>query len=464
MINTKYIILCWIVLLIIFTFFCIYKLFVCKHNNNNNNTNTNNTDTNNTVINTARQNISNNFYDIPVTNTTPNKEPIINYINNILINDKIYNLEQCKDIYDDDYAVKALGYNSCKSANSDYFSNNMDATQKYGHIKSLSEMCPISTNSDKYTECMRQLLNKFNTNTDIVNTINKDMTSIINERINKRSDVLDNYEYSLKNNIPNNIINTLNTLNTINTNDINPNSNTYYNNIAEKAYTYYQTKYNYGKSIFDNIDNNNVNDNDNNNNNNNIIVDKFDNNLITGIPVATTANDKNLLGNDSNNDYILNELITKTFYGYYTPIRGQFLAFNNLTIMLNYQLPYDNIYGGSGVGVIANNNSKLQEYTLVFIIKDNITQNQITYKVTNVDYYLNYKTIIQFDIKKIITISNNDNNLNKLKTLLETLGLRDNSKLLLSVINTTSTENITHTTYKLFNVDMQQHIMQLTKI
>ena len=116
------------------------------------------------------------------------------------------------------------------------------------------------------------------------------------------------------------------------------------------------------------------------------------------------------------------------------------------------------------MGVIANNNSKLQEYTLVFIIKDNITQNQITYKVTNVDYYLNYKTIIQFDIKKIITISNNDNNLNKLKTLLETLGLRDNSKLLLSVINTTSTENITHTTYKLFNVDMQQHIMQLTKI
>ena len=421
MIKTKYIILCWIILLIIFTLFCIYKLF----------------------MNTKQYKyISNNFYDIP------NDLPIINYIDNIKKNDKIINLNECENIYDDNYSVRNLGYNNCKTANAYYFSNNMNTTNKYGHKKSLSEICPASTNSDKYSNCMRQLLNKFNTNADIVNTINKDMTSIINERINKRSELLDNIEYNLNDSIPYSVHSTLNNI------DVNTNNNTNYDKISQSASTYYQLKNNIGKSIFDNIDN--IDNND--------IQPLEEKPASTSITSITSIKEKEINSYINNNISNFNEDIAKKFYGYYTPIQGQFLAFNNLTIILNYKLIDEYTYKFQ-TNIITNNTSNINKskYNLVLNIKDNATSNQLLYNITNIDYYLQYKNIIQIDIKEFFTISVNSNKLNILKKLLETLGLKSPCKLLLAIIDSTSTENIKHRTFKLLNIDMHS-IMQLNKI
>ena len=85
-INKQYFILFWIIALILFTFYCIFRL---KY-------------------------ITEKYYDIPVSSvplTTVPKD-IISYINNIQLKNKITDTPDCEGVYDDNYKVGDLGYNN----------------------------------------------------------------------------------------------------------------------------------------------------------------------------------------------------------------------------------------------------------------------------------------------------------------------------------------------------------------
>ena len=182
MLQTKYMILIWVIVLILFTFFCVYRLSGMTPRPTQFNVQNN------------EQLPINKFANIDDIKPQPTSDNIMTYIENIQKADSLKNTPECNTIYDDNIAIRSLGYNNCESANADYFASNLDINNKYGYPKSLSELCPVTTKSEAYMNCMRNLLNKFNQNANILDKINTDMTSILNKRLNNRSDVLNNIE------------------------------------------------------------------------------------------------------------------------------------------------------------------------------------------------------------------------------------------------------------------------------
>ena len=159
-INSKYVILIWIIILVLFTFYCIVRLKFLSEKYNN----------------------------IPI---ATNKN-IIDYINNIQKHNKITDVNtppECKSVYDDNMKVSNLGYNSCQSAYADYLAKGLNFD-----YNSLADICPVSTKSSLYTRCLTALLNKFTDNANMVTTINNEMTSSINKRLHDRNILLDNVQ------------------------------------------------------------------------------------------------------------------------------------------------------------------------------------------------------------------------------------------------------------------------------
>ena len=111
-ISNEYIILIWIIGLILFTFYCVFRLKYISDKHINNNKINNNKINNNKHINEKYENI-------PYL-TNPNN--IISYINNIQSQDKITDVPGCETVYDDNYKVKILNpkYNNCNMAYVDY--------------------------------------------------------------------------------------------------------------------------------------------------------------------------------------------------------------------------------------------------------------------------------------------------------------------------------------------------------
>ena len=145
-IKTKYVILFWIIILVLFTFYCIIRMKYLREKYDN------------TPILT------------PIPTNTAN---IINYINNIQKQKKITDLDnplECKNLYDDNIRVQSMGYNNCESAYADYLAKGFDVNNSYGQPKSLAEVCPISTKSSLYAQCLTSLLNKFTDNINMVNS------------------------------------------------------------------------------------------------------------------------------------------------------------------------------------------------------------------------------------------------------------------------------------------------------
>ena len=125
--STKYLILFWIIALILFTFYCILRLYYIKER-----------------------------YANTSVSTTPNA---ISYINNIKNKTNITDMFGCENVYDDNIGVKAIGYTNCQNAVADYLVKKYDYTNKYGQEQSLADICPVSTQSDKYSSCLKLLLN-----------------------------------------------------------------------------------------------------------------------------------------------------------------------------------------------------------------------------------------------------------------------------------------------------------------
>lgn len=268
---------------------------------------------------------SNKFANI----TNPN---LIDYITAEQHKDKIIDIPECKNVYDDNIAVRSLGYNNCTSANADYYHRNLDINNKYGYGKSLAEMCPVSTKSDEYIKCMKLMLNKFNTNANILDKINIDMSEIINTRINDRNDILNNIEITLNPYIHNKDQTDFNNLGgsqIVNLDNIN---------------NYYETKYGSSKSVFANVPSN--------------------------LEI-----------------YNIDPTIQTTFFGTYKPIKGQYTIFNNLIITLNYDLDDSNTHNKKVILSIRDNTSDIEIVYRVINLDYYIQNKTSNDKVIKIDLF-----------------------------------------------------------------------------
>ena len=107
------------------------------------------------------------------------------------------------------------------------------------------------------------------------------------------------------------------------------------------------------------------------------------------------------------------------------------------------------------------NTQELYKVFLTFI--DNNTGAQIIYKIINIDFYLQYKNIIKLVLSDYTIDNIKLNDTLKLQQILTLLGIKSNSRLLISISEFTSSENKTHTTHKLLNSDINT-IMSLEKL
>jgi len=412
-ISNEYIILIWIIGLILFTFYCVFRLKYISDKINNDKHINNNLNNNNNNNNKKDNNLNEKYENIPYLTKPSN---IISYINNIQSEDKITDVPGCENVYDDNYKVKGLGYKNCNSAYSDYLKNNYNATIKYDGINSLENVCPVSSKSAKYSECLKTLLNKFTNNAAILENINNDMTDSINKRLENRNSSLYNTKLAL-----NSFINSKEQKDFNNTMLMNNQIPKYDDDKLRLVDNYYQDRYRFGIESFTSQNN----DNDNNDNDT-IINDKFTN--------------------------IVHPDIESKYFGNYKPIKGQFLSLDDLIITLEYENLNNNT---------KNNNVKNKNTEKPVILKINNDDLFIIYKVHKINMYKSKQNAVKLILndKRII----NQNNNNVAEPLLHILGIYDPSNITIVYDETISTEGITHTTYKLVN-DNFDTILVLEKL
>jgi hypothetical protein len=429
-ISNEYIILIWIIGLILFTFYCVFRLKYISDKINNDKINNDKHINNNN--NKKDNNLNEKYENIPYLTKPSN---IISYINNIQSEDKITDVPGCENVYDDNYKVKGLGYKNCNSAYSDYLKNNYNATIKYDGINSLENVCPVSSKSTKYSECLKTLLNKFTNNAAILENINNDMTDSINKRLENRNSSLYNTKLAL-----NSFINSKEQKDFNNTMLMNNQIPKYDDDKLRLVDNYYQDRYRFGIESFTS-QNNNDNNNDNNDNNDN-------------------DNDNN--DNDNNdNDTIINDKFTNIvhpdieskYFGNYKPIKGQFLSLDDLIITLEYENLNNNT---------KNNNVKNKNTEKPVILKINNDDLFIIYKVHKINMYKSKQNAVKLILNDKRIINQNNNN-NVYEPLLHILGIYDPSNITIVYDETISTEGITHTTYKLVN-DNFDTILVLEKL
>ena len=435
-IDKQYIILFWIIALILFTFYCIFRIKYIGDINKTHKTNEKYADIN-----------------IPITTHPSN---IISYINNIQTQNKITDIPVCKDVYDDNYKVQELGYNTCNSAYTDYLQKNLDMNNKYGRDKSLADICPVSTKSQQYSICLQSLLNKYTDNINILGNINLDMNSSINKRLETRSGSLDNIQLSMNSFIYNKTQNDFNN-NMLMNNQIPK----YPDDILGLVDNYYQDRYKGGIENFTSS------------------VDKFTN--------------------------IIDSNIEKTYFGKYKPVNGQFLAINDLIISIEYDslneanelinispqttspqtksssniiAPQTASSSNTSSSNTSSSNTSSSNYNEILYNASpfkNITNNSrpVLFTLSNNDLYIIY-TVVNIDfyklkknaIKLILTdkrVINQTNENNLIEPLLSILGINSPSTLIMVMDTFTSTENIKHTTFKLLN-DNLDTILVLDKL
>ncbi len=144
---------------------------------------------------------------ITVASSQPTQAPVktnysvIDYANDLETENNITSIPECSTMYDDNILVKNIGYENCTSAYSDYIHKNLDPTENYDYNKSLEEMCPITTRSPKYINCMKALYGKFNQANTMLGVIGNDVSDIINQRLTDRQNIINDLNTNLVNNI-----------------------------------------------------------------------------------------------------------------------------------------------------------------------------------------------------------------------------------------------------------------------
>jgi hypothetical protein len=467
-INKQYVIFIWIMLLILFLFYCIFRVKYIREKYYDISYGT--TTQSNLVP--ARPQIPTRAIlqgrQFPI---TTQETDVYDYINNIQNKGKVTDMINCEEVYDDNIAVRDLGYNNCQSAYSDYLQNNLDLENTYGMSRSLADICPVSAKTDDYKTCLTLLLNKFTKTNTIIDRINLDMTSSINKRIEDRSKIVTDVQTSLKSFI----------------------------------------------SSKDQVE--------------------FNNNMVVSGQVANYPDERlGLVDNYYNDKYkgyetftnLVYSAIETKFFGNYLPVKGQFIALNNLVFSINYDtlntttqsnfinlslptippptIQYNYIYPtvessqGSSQRSSSGSNTlppinfsqtsssedsesaaalesalesaksprpkaippiNITTKPVIFTISNNDLY--ITYNVENIDFYKGQKSaiILVLNNKTIVNQTNSNNNI--VQELLSILGLREKSQLILIEKTFLSTEGNLHTNYTLAN-DTLDTILVLEKL
>ena len=410
MISTKYIIFIWIVSLIIFTFYCIFRLWYMSS--------------------TAS------FEDI----IEPTKYDAISYINDLLKQDKIQNIPACASVYDDNVGIRILGYRSCKDAYQDYFIKGLDMNEKYGNSKSLSELCPESTKSPQYLQCMKNLLNKFTISANIVNGVNNDMSQSINQRLQERSDILNDIQLDMAPYLSNSDIKDFK----IKTGaGLLSNSSKQTDELLRGISMYYKSKYGVSQSAFADISNTQ--------------------------PTQQQTNQSQI---KKPGEIIIDQYFANTFIGNYKPVKGQYLAFDNILISLDFELPIEipsNLRTTSNTGS-SNMESKDSNRKIVsnkgklnLTITDNDTKALITYSIDKLEKYQEKQNAISLSISSQIINSNIVANTQTLQQLLYLLGLNIPTKIIMTIEIQKNDLGLEYRTYKILNQSLDT-IMVLRRV
>jgi hypothetical protein len=389
----------WLVLLTIFTLWCIYKLY--KN------------------------------YRLPDLRRFENVQPIstgktvLGYLDDVKVHDKITDVSGCENIYDDNVRVRELGYNSCANAFADYLNNNLDPEQKYGSARSLSEICPVSTKSPKYMDCMMKLINKFDANSNILENVNGEMNNIINSRLMYRSSVLNNIGIDMNTYLNSDIQREFNNMQLLRDNNLNATLDEQLKN----ANTFYSDRAGISVNVFKDIPANIPSSSIRTNYSANSVIESFENNL-----VVTDVD----------------PYIQDVFFGDYTAIPGQYLAFNNLMITLDYDRTND-------IPVEQENqtnqtiNKPKSPKKIILKIMDLNNDAYIIYTVNNINTVEAKQNLIQLTLfdEKITTNTPGDST--AMFQLLQLLGINKSNRIRLEADEFTSTEKIIHRPYKIMD-------------
>ena len=172
-IKQKYIILIWIIILFLFTIYCIVKLKYISFN------------------------LQEKYGNTSI--ATPLPTSIFEWIDNEDKNNNITTISsECSNVYDDNYAVNSIGYSDCQTAYDNYLAKGFDVNNNFGQAKSLADMCPVTTKSDLYSSCLQKLLFKFTNSSNIVDNVTFDMSNSINTRLNDRNVAINNIQDQMK--------------------------------------------------------------------------------------------------------------------------------------------------------------------------------------------------------------------------------------------------------------------------
>lgn len=426
MLDINYIILFWAILLIIFIIYCIYRMKDNMIPQPNSQAITKSITTKSMLI--TNPNIT--LQTSRFSNTTePTNQNIIQYLDNLQKNDKIIDLPGCENVYDDNIAVRSLGYNSCATAYNDYYNRNLDPNKLYGNTKSLANICPVTTKSDKYMECMKLLLNKFNTNQVAVAGINQDLTNILNQRLQDRTNILANIETDINPYLNNKDLVDFNNHNLLGEN-INPSSS----DILKYVNNYYQNKYGSSISLFTNLEEAFTSPTN--------ILTLTQSTIQSSINTPTPTMKEIVISNG-----IMDPYITNIFFGRYIPVKGQYIAFNDLTLVLDYDITSLNPDSRNMVLNILDDNNKIL----------------ITFKIGDISYFQTHKNVIKINITDKKIMKTDGVEMQTIQQLMMVLGLTSPSRIYMSLEKITSTENKVHITYKLLNTNMDT-IMMLNKV
>ena len=393
-ITTKYLILFWIIALILFTFYCIFRI---KHNKEK-------------------------YYDISSLSSLSSLTPkitypnVYSYINNVEKINKITDIPGCQNVYDDNIAVRTLGYSSCNNAYIDYLAKNLDVNNKFGQIKSLADICPVSCKTPKYNKCSKDLLDKYTSNANMLDNITSTMTDSINSRIKYRSSALNEIQNSMNSIMYNKDQNGFNKT-----------------MLANGSVAIYPAD---TPGLINNF---------------------YNNKYGASIPESNISRIESFISSLST--YIVDPLLESIFFGSFVPIAGgQFIIFNDLIIKLGYD--DSGILNINNTNIIQSNSqsqSQQQQQTntnkLILTLTSKSNNLEIVYTINTLSNYNGLQNAIKLVITdKYIVSQPTDSQV--AQNLFTILGFTVPTQLVMTFEEFVSTENIKHSTYKLANENL----------
>jgi hypothetical protein len=385
-IKTKYIVLFWILLLILFTFYCIFRIKYISDK------------------------IQEKYANTPLPKPSSTSGSVIDWVDNIDKTAIITDIKGCEYVYDDNIGVGILGYSDCKTAYNDYVEKSFDVNNKFGQSKSLAEICPVSTKSPLYAQCLTQLAFKFTNGANIIDNVNSEMANLLNTRLSERNAVV---------------------------NSVNNDMNSFMTSSSQNDFSNFMKTNDAVAKTPDDVFN--------------LVGNYYGNRFDSGYNIGY----KKSVEGFSNRSKPVEQSIVDLFFGYYKPLSGQFLVLDNINISLSYDTTNSEQVQTQPETQSENSSQSANQAQQNNIILT-VTNSDGFQMIANVDSINKFKDTLNSIIIKLsdINITNNPTNSQTLQQLLSILGVTELTYLIMTYEEYTSTENILHKTYKLVNENL----------